>query len=110
MFDDDIFLTSVNKAKWNIYVISLQDLTFYTLSYLHVFHNYQEKGKGLYEEVVILFLFYLKSFNFFKLLNNILFPQIDIVADEALNLSSKNELSIFLNSWIKNYILDQWNR
>ncbi len=38
---------------------------------------------------------------------NYLFPQIDIVADEALNLSSKNELSIFLNSWIKNYILDQ---
>ncbi len=38
---------------------------------------------------------------------NYLFPEIDIVADEALNLSSKNELSIFLNSWIKNYILDQ---
>ena len=28
MFDDDIFMSSVNKAKWNIYSISLQDLTF----------------------------------------------------------------------------------
>ena len=24
-FDDDKFLTSINKAKWNIYAISLQD-------------------------------------------------------------------------------------
>ena len=23
-FDDDVFLTSVNKAKWNIYTVSLQ--------------------------------------------------------------------------------------
>ena len=54
MFDDDIFLTSVNKAKWNIYVISLQDLTFYTLSYLHVFHNYQEtyRANDIYEEIL----------------------------------------------------------
>ena len=29
-FDDDVFLTSVNKAKWNIYAVSLQDLTFYS--------------------------------------------------------------------------------
>ena len=36
-FDDDVFLTSVNKAKWNIYTVSLQDLTLYSLSYLSVF-------------------------------------------------------------------------
>ena len=36
-FDDDLFLTSVNKAKWNIYTVSLQDLTLYSLSYLSVF-------------------------------------------------------------------------
>ena len=30
MFDDEIFLSSINKAKWNIYSIALQDLTFYS--------------------------------------------------------------------------------
>ena len=35
-FDNDVFLKSVNKAKWNIYAVSLQDLTIYTLSYLLV--------------------------------------------------------------------------
>ena len=38
-FDDDVFLTSVNKAKWNIYTVSLQDLTLNSLSYLSVFFN-----------------------------------------------------------------------
>ena len=41
-FDDEVFLSSINKAKWNIYTIALQDLIFYTLSYLNVFHNFQE--------------------------------------------------------------------
>jgi len=54
MFDDDIFMSSVNKAKWNIYSISLQDLTFYTLSYLNVFYNYQETHRAncIYEEIL----------------------------------------------------------
>ena len=30
-FDDEIFLASINKAKWNIYAIALQDLTFYKI-------------------------------------------------------------------------------
>ena len=34
MFEDEIFLGSINKAKWNIYAIALQDLSFYTISYL----------------------------------------------------------------------------
>ena len=52
-FDDDVFLTSVNKAKWNIYTVSLQDLTLYSLSYLSVFFNYQEtdKAKEIYENI-----------------------------------------------------------
>ena len=45
-FDDEIFLASINKAKWNIYSIALQDLTFYSLSYLNVFSNYQETEKA----------------------------------------------------------------
>ena len=46
-FDDEIFLTSINKAKWNIYAISLQDLTFYTLSYLNVFYNFEDMDLSL---------------------------------------------------------------
>ncbi len=46
MFDDEIFLSSINKAKWNIYSIALQDLTFYTLSYLNVYYNYNETSKA----------------------------------------------------------------
>ena len=34
MFEDEIFLGSINKAKWNIYSTALQDLTFYTISFL----------------------------------------------------------------------------
>ena len=54
MFDDEIFLSSINKAKWNIYSIALQDLTFYTLSYLHVFHHYEETTKAnfIYEGIL----------------------------------------------------------
>ena len=54
MFDDEIFLSSINKAKWNIYSISLQDLIFYSLSYLNVFYNYKEttKAKEIYIEIL----------------------------------------------------------
>ena len=45
-FDDEKFLKSINTAKWNIYAISLQDLSFYTISYLNVFYNYQETSKA----------------------------------------------------------------
>ena len=53
-FDDEVFLASINKAKWNIYAISLQDLTFYSLSYLNVFHNYQDMDKAneIYDEIL----------------------------------------------------------
>ena len=54
MFDDEIFLSSINKAKWNIYSVALQDLTFYTISYLNVFHNYNNTStaKEIYEEII----------------------------------------------------------
>ena len=53
-FDDEIFLESINKAKWNIYSIALQDLTFYSLSYLSVFYNYQDmdKANDIYNEIL----------------------------------------------------------
>ncbi len=45
-FDNDEFMKSVNEAKWNIYSIALQDLTFYTFSYLNVHSNFNETGKS----------------------------------------------------------------
>ena len=46
MFEDEIFLGSINKAKWNIYVVALQDLTFYTISYLKNEKNHHETEKS----------------------------------------------------------------
>ena len=53
-FDDEKFLASINTAKWNIYSISLQDLTFYSLSYLKVFYDYHEtdSAKKIYNEIL----------------------------------------------------------
>ena len=44
-FENDEFMKSVNLAKWNIYADSLQDLTFYTFSYLKVHFNLKEIDK-----------------------------------------------------------------
>ena len=53
-FDNEELMSSINKAKWNIYSIALQDLTFYTISYLNVFYNYNETSKAhdIYEEIL----------------------------------------------------------
>ena len=45
-FENDEFMASVNLAKWNIYAVALQDLTFFTFSYLKNNLNYQEIGKA----------------------------------------------------------------
>ena len=34
MMEDEKFAQSVNIAKWNIYVVAISDLTFFTFSYL----------------------------------------------------------------------------
>ena len=54
MFDDEIFLGSINKAKWNIYVVALQDLNFYTISYLKNVRGLDdtEKAKELFYEIL----------------------------------------------------------
>ncbi len=53
-FDDETFLKSINTAKWNIYAISLQDLSLYTISYLNVFFNYQEtdRASDIYDNIL----------------------------------------------------------
>ena len=53
-FDNDEFMGSVNLAKWNIYSVSLQDLTFFTFSYLKANSNYQEtdKAKEIFNKIL----------------------------------------------------------
>ena len=54
MFEDEIFLGSINKAKWNIFAVALQDLTFYCLSYLKSNSNFDQTlgAKDIYEEIL----------------------------------------------------------
>ena len=64
-FENDQFMTSVNLAKWNIYVVALADCAFYVYSYLiseknlknndckEIFLNIleNEKNNGLSDEI-----------------------------------------------------------
>ena len=45
-FENDKFMESVNMAKWNMYAVALQDLTFFTFSYLKNNLNYQDISKA----------------------------------------------------------------
>tara|TARA_B100001063_G_C16617494_1_gene478910 strand:- start:135 stop:758 length:624 start_codon:yes stop_codon:yes gene_type:complete len=44
-FDNDVFMESVNQAKWNIYAVALQDLSFFVFSYLKVNSDFQDMNK-----------------------------------------------------------------
>ena len=53
-FENDEFMKSVNLAKWNIYAVSLQDLTFYVFSYLKIHFQFQdiEKAKEIFNNIL----------------------------------------------------------
>ena len=53
-FDNDVFMLSLNIAKWNIYSVALQDLIFFTFSYLKVNFNYQniDQAKEIYSKIL----------------------------------------------------------
>ena len=53
-FDNDEFMSSLNIAKWNIYSVALQDLTFFTFSYLKVNFNYQDinQAKKIFNKIL----------------------------------------------------------
>ena len=53
-FDNDEFMSSVNLAKWNIYSVSLQDLTLFTFSYLKVNSNYQniDQAREIFNKIL----------------------------------------------------------
>ena len=53
-FENDKFMSSVNLAKWNIYSVALQDLTFFIFSYLKVNFNYLkiEKVEEIFSKIL----------------------------------------------------------
>jgi len=53
-FENDEFMSSVNLAKWNIYAVALQDLTFFTFSYLKVNNDYDAdiKAKEIFLKIL----------------------------------------------------------
>ena len=50
-FENDKFMESVNLAKWNMYSVALQDLIFYSFSYLKINLNYNQVHKA--EEIFL---------------------------------------------------------
>ena len=54
MFEDEIFLGSINKAKWNIYAVAIQDFCLYSISYLKdVYQKHDtEKAKEIFLEIL----------------------------------------------------------
>ena len=54
MFEDEIFLGSINKAKWNIYAVALQDFCLYSISYLKDISQKHdtEKAKEIFFEIL----------------------------------------------------------
>ena len=52
-FDNEEFLSSINKAKWNIYYVALQDLTFYSFSYLNYFFKYEDIATVSYTHLTL---------------------------------------------------------
>ena len=54
MFDDDVFLSSIDKAKWNIYMVAIQDLSLYSFSYLkdNQIIDATEKVNDIFKEIL----------------------------------------------------------
>ena len=53
-FDNDVFMSSLDIAKWNIYSVALQDLTLFTFSYLKVNFNHQniDQSKEIFSKIL----------------------------------------------------------
>ncbi len=53
MMEDEVFLKSINIAKWNIYVVALADCAFYVFSYLISEKNLKENDcKEIYLNIL----------------------------------------------------------
>ncbi len=88
-FENDEFMKSVNLAKWNIYAVALQDLTFFTFSYLKVNFNYQHLNKA--EEI------------FFKILDDEITNKMPL---DIVETSKKNFNERLKNVKWENYYVD----
>ncbi|MEY3192235.1 MAG: hypothetical protein RL305_834, partial [Pseudomonadota bacterium] len=54
-FKDENYLKSINISRWNIFVVSVQDISFYIFSYLYKNQNYQkfEEAKKIYHKILL---------------------------------------------------------
>tara|TARA_B110001452_G_scaffold148780_1_gene123856 strand:+ start:80 stop:703 length:624 start_codon:yes stop_codon:yes gene_type:complete len=124
-FDNDEFMKSINKAKWNIYAVSLQDLTYFTFSYLKVHFNLEETNKAkeiflkilddettndmpleIIEDAKKIFDERLQSINWDKYYNNLPFNLSALslyrwapISDELKNLDRKIVLNSVILKW-----------
>ena len=124
MMEDEVFLKSINIAKWNIYMVALADCAFYVFSYLinekglkendckEIFLNIleNEKKNGLDEEAYIN-----GKKNFLKRLNSVNFN--DYYIDEPFKESGEalyywspiaDELKILDKKIVLNSISLKW--
>ena len=88
-FENDKFMESVNLAKWNMYAVALQDLTFFTFSSLKVNLNYEDIDKA--KEI------------FFKILDDEISNN---MPSDIINESKKNFEERLLNINWDNYCND----
>ena len=87
-FENDKFMGSVNLAKWNIYATALQDLTFFSFSYLKANFNYQEMDSA--QEI------------FFKILDDETSNKMPIsIIEEAKKNFNKRLLNINWNTYFE---------
>ena len=124
-FENDEFMGSVNLAKWNIYSVALQDLTFFTFSKLKADFNYQEMKnaeeiffkilddetsnkmpKDIIEEAKKIFVERMKSINWDTYHNDLPFNPSALslykwapIAEELKNLDRKIVLNSVILKW-----------
>ena len=55
MFQDEVFLKSINIARWNIFSVAAQDLLNYIFSYLYTSQNFRnlEETKRIYKNILL---------------------------------------------------------
>jgi hypothetical protein len=55
MFQDEVFLKSINIARWNIFSVATQDLLNYIFSYLYVSQNFRDldETKRIYKNILL---------------------------------------------------------
>ena len=93
-FDNDEFMKSVNEAKWNIYAVALQDLTFFTFSYLKNNFSFEDTNKS--KEI------------FLKILDNETTNNMPLdIIDKAKKVFDERLQSINLNEYWNNIPFNQ---